>query len=112
MLAHCTTIDLPQCGRRKVVARFDGGRMSSDAGAVLLQAADRAIDLTGRMAACFHDYRNPTRVEHDLRSLIAQRLYGLAFGYEDVNDHDSLRDDSLLALALDCDDMTGQQRVF
>ena len=85
--------------------------MSSDGGALLLQAADRALDLTGRMAACFSDHRNPARCEHSLHDLVAQRLYGLALGYEDVNDHDTLRDDSLLALALGRPDVTGQGRV-
>ncbi len=111
MPAHCTTIELPNNGRRKVIARFDGGRMSSDGGALLLQAADRALDQTGRMAACFSDHRNPARCEHSLHDLVAQRLYGLALGYEDVNDHDTLRDDSLLALALGRPDVTGQGRV-
>ena len=111
MPTHCTTIELPDNGRRKVVASFDGGRMSSDGGAVILRAADRALKLTARMAACFSDHRNPTRCEHSLQDLIAQRLYGLALGYEDVNDHDTLRDDSLLALALGSADVTGQSRV-
>ena len=84
MPTHCTTIDLPNNGRRKLIACFDGGRMSSDGGAMLLQAADRALDLTGRMAACFIDHRNPTRCEHTLQDLIAQRLYGLALGRTDV----------------------------
>ncbi len=111
MPTHCTTIELPDNGRRKVVASFDGGRMSSDGGAVILRAADRALKLTARMAACFSDHRNPTRCEHSLQDLIAQRLYGLALGYEDVNDHDTLRDDSLLALALGSAEVTGQSRV-
>ncbi len=111
MPTHCTTIELPNNGRRKVIACFDGGRMSSDGGAILLQAADRALDLTGRMTACFIDHRNPARCEHSLHDLVAQRLYGLALGYEDVNDHDTLRDDSLLALALGRTDVTGQGRV-
>ena len=111
MPTHCTTIDLPNNRRRKVIACFDGGRMSSDGGALLLRSADRALHLTGRIADCFTDHRNPHRCEHALRDLVAQRLYGLALGYEDVCDHDALRDDSLLALALDHADVTGQDRV-
>ena len=67
-------------GRRAVVARFDGGRMSSDAGAVLLREADRAIGVTAKLASCFTDFRAPGRVEHDLETLVAQRVYGLAQG--------------------------------
>ena len=110
MPTHWITIDLPNHGRRKVTACFDGGRMSSDGGALLLRSADSLLDLTGRMADGFRDYRNPARCEHSLRDLIAQRLYGLVLGHEDVNDHDSLRDDSLLALALGRADVTGQSR--
>ena len=83
MPTHCTTIDLPNNGRRKVIAGFDGGRMSADGGALLLQSADRALNLTERIAECFTDHRNPHRCEHALRDLVAQRLYGLALGYED-----------------------------
>ena len=111
MCTHRTTIELPNNGRRKVIASFEGGRMSAAGGAVILQAADRALKLTARIAACFSDHRDPNRCEHALPDLIAQRLYGLVLGYEDVNDHDTLRDDSLLALALGCADVTGQSRL-
>ena len=104
------SLKLPKLGRRKVSACFDGGRISADGGALILQAADAALQLTQRLAACFSDFRNPTRCEHSLRDLVAQRLFGLVLGYEDVNDHDSLRDDSLLALALGRRDLTGEQR--
>ena len=83
MRTHCITIDLANQGRRQVRARFDGGRMSSDGGALLLQAVDQRIGLTRRLAACFVDHRNPRRCEHSL-----QRLFGLALGYEDLCDHD------------------------
>lgn len=111
MPPQCTTIDLPAHGRRKVCARFDGGPMSSDGGALLLQAADSTLGLSARVAACFVDYRNPARCEHSVRDLVAQRLYGLALGYEDLNDHDNLRDDRLLALALGRSDISGQSRA-
>ena len=97
-------------GRREVVARFDGGRMSSDAGAVLLREADRVVGVTAKLASCFTDFREPARVEHDLEALVAQRIYGVALGYEDLNDHDVLRDDSALALALGKRDITGAKR--
>ena len=111
MPTQCTTIDLPANGRRKVCAQFDGGPMSADGGALLLQAADGSVDLTARVAACFEDHRNPARCEYSVQDLVAQRLYGLALGYEDLNDHDSLRDDRLLALALGRRDVTGADRV-
>ncbi len=87
MRTHCITIDLANQGCRQVRARFDGGRMSSDGGALLLQAVDQRIGLTRRLAACFVDHRNPRRCEHFL-----QRLFGLALGYEDLCDHDWLRE--------------------
>ena len=71
-------------GGRRVEAAFDGGALTSDAGALLLQEADRAIGLIDRVAACFRDERDPGRVVHVLRTLIGQRIIGLALGYEDV----------------------------
>ena len=85
-------------GRRSVVGRFDGGRISSDGGGTLLREADLRIGLTARLSGCFTDHRNPLSVEHDVHTLLAQRIYGVALGYEDLNDHDVLRSDSVLAL--------------
>ena len=112
MATQCTSDAFPLAGlgRRHVVGKFDGGRLCSDGGAVLLRAANQAFQVTGRLAACFIDHRNPARVEHSLESLLGQRVFALALGYEDINDHDRLRDDSLLALALDGPDLTGQSR--
>lgn len=90
---------------RKVEARFDGGRMTSDAGALLLQQTDQRLRLIERMAKCFRDRRNPFYVIHEVEQLIGQRVYGLAMGYEDLNDHDQLREDPLLAV------MSGKRRV-
>ena len=98
-------------GRRDVVARFDAGHLSSDGGALLLREADRRLDLTRRMAECFADSRQPGKVEHAVRELVAQRVYGLALGYEDLNDHDRLRGDPLLALAAGKADSTGMGRA-
>ena len=98
-------------GNRKVVGDFEGGRLSTDGGALLLRQADALLDLTPRLAACFEDHRSQRRVEHPVRQLVAQRLFGLLLGYEDVNDHDQLRADSVLALAVGRSDLTGEERV-
>lgn len=82
---------------RAVVATFDGGRLTSDAGALLLGATDRVIGLTRRLAACFRDGRHPAFVEHAVETLVMQRVVGIALGYEDLNDHDELRHDPVLA---------------
>jgi hypothetical protein len=84
--------------KRAVVAGFDGGRMTSDAGALLLGATDRAIGLVDRFAQCFTDGRAPELVEHEVRTLIGQRVFGIALGYEDLVDHDQLRHDPALAV--------------
>src|SRR5438105_2996313 len=96
--------------RREVVAQFDGGDMTSDGGGVLLRETDQRLNLTGRLAACFVDHRRPDRVEHRVEELVAQRVYGLALGYEDLNDHDDLRRDPLMAVLADKTDPTGQDR--
>jgi hypothetical protein len=83
---------------RRVEARFTAGQLSSDGGALLLRAADRKINLLQRVAQCFTDSRTPWRVEHRLPEMLAQRIYGLALGYEDLNDHEQLRSDPLLTL--------------
>jgi hypothetical protein len=84
--------------RRAVVAGFDGGRMTSDAGALLLGAADRAIGLVERFAACFTDGRAPELTEHEVSTMVGQRIFGIALGYEDVVDHDQLRHHPTLAV--------------
>src|ERR1700690_2726076 len=83
---------------RRVQAEFTAGRVSSDGGALLLREADRKIHLLGRLAACFIDGRSPLLVRHRLSEMLAQRIYGLALGYEDLNDHEQLRSDPLLGL--------------
>jgi hypothetical protein len=84
--------------RRQVVAGFDGGAISSDAGALLLGRTDRAIRLVDRFARCFIDRRVPELIEHEVATLIGQRVFGLALGYEDINDHDELRHDPVMAV--------------
>jgi hypothetical protein len=81
---------------RQVVAEFSGERISSEGGALLLRSADRKMRLLQRVVACFCDGRDPQRVEHELAELLGQRIYGLALGYEDLNDHEQLRHDPLL----------------
>src|SRR5215472_16710632 len=83
---------------RQVVAAFDGGTMTSDAGALLLGATDRAIRLIDRFAGCFRDMRNPAFVEHEGATLVGQRIVGIALGYEDLIDHDQLRHDPVMAV--------------
>jgi hypothetical protein len=82
---------------RSVVASFDGGAITSDAGALLLGATDRVLGLTRRLAACFKDSRNPAYTEHAVETLVMQRVVGIALGYEDLNDHDQIRHDPVLA---------------
>src|SRR5271165_7203731 len=83
---------------RRMVAAFDGGSITSDAGALLLGATDWAIGLIDRFAACFRDARRPELIEHEVKTLIGQRVFGLALGYEDLNDHDELRHDPVMAI--------------
>jgi hypothetical protein len=83
---------------RRVATAFDGGAVTSDAGALLLGAADKAIGLVGRFAACFKDGRSPGRVEHEIATMVGQRVFGIALGYEDLVDHDQLRHDPAMAI--------------
>jgi hypothetical protein len=81
-----------------VEAAFDAGLVTSDAGALLLGATDRAIGMMDRFAACFHDERRPEWIEHEVATLVGQRVFGIALGYEDLNDHDELRHDPMMAV--------------
>ena len=83
---------------RAVVANFDGGAITTDAGALLLGATDKVLGLTRRLAACFKDSRNPAFTEHAVETLLMQRVVGIALGYEDLNDHDQLRHDPVMAV--------------
>src|SRR5712691_4842144 len=83
---------------RAVVAAFDAGAITSDAGALLLGATDRAIGMMDRLASCFHDVRCPQLIEHEVVTLVGQRVFAIALGYEDLNDHDELRHDPLMAV--------------
>jgi len=83
------------------VACFDGGAITSNAGALLLGQVDRGLNLTRRFAACFIDRRDPRYVEHEVETLVGQRIFALALGYEDLNDHDELRKDQTFAVLAD-----------
>jgi hypothetical protein len=85
-------------GRREIVARFDGGTISSDGGALLLRQTDTRLRLLPRLAECFLDGRKQDLVEHSIHEMLAQRIYGLALGYEDLNDHEQLRKDPLFGV--------------
>lgn len=95
---------------RKVVADFSGGTLSSDGGVLLLRQVDKNLGLTLAVADCFHDYRNQVFVDHSVRELVTQRIFGLALGYEDINDHQRLRLDPLLATACEKRDPWGRDR--
>ena len=112
-MAVCTdsALSLQSHPRQEVQARFDGARISSDGGALLLREVDQRLNIIGQAASCFQDHRCADRVEHPLEVLLRQRVWGLALGYEDIADHDHLRDDSLLALACGKDDVLGQDRA-
>ncbi len=90
-----------QLERRQVVANFKGGQITSDGGLILVAQIDQHYRISERLAACFADQRAPTKVQHKLSDLIAQRLYGLVQGYEDLNDHDQLRHDPMFGIAVD-----------
>jgi hypothetical protein len=86
------------CGKREIVARFDGGTISSDGGAFLLRQTDQRLNLLPRLAECFLDGRNQEQVEHSIQEMLSQRIYGLALGYEDINDHEQLRTDPVFGI--------------
>ncbi|MBI3875368.1 MAG: IS1380 family transposase [Verrucomicrobia bacterium] len=89
----------PGVAGRDAVVRFDAGDVTSNGGVLMLERADRRVGLMSRFAACFRDHRDPERIEHTARQLVAQRVFGLCLGYEDVVDHDALGKDPLLAAA-------------
>ena len=97
-------------GHRKVVADFSGGTLSSDGGVLLLRQVDAGLGVTAALARCFSDQRQQVYVDHTVSQLLAQRIYGLALGYEDLNDHEQLRRDPLLAAACEKGDPLGGDR--
>ena len=103
-------IDFADVDRRKVQCDFEGGHLSSDGGVLLLRDLDERLSLVKRLAECFTDYRDPDLIEHTVDTLLRQRILGIALGYEDLNDHDVLRLDPLLALAAGKTDIEGKER--
>jgi hypothetical protein len=103
-------MDFKRVGSRKVVADFSGGTITSDGGVLLLPEVDERLDLLQRFAECFTDHRDPDLIEHTVCDLVSQRVLALALGYEDLNDHDTLRRDPLLATAVGKTDPTGAAR--
>ena len=101
-MPKCTdgTIGFGRLGRRVIEANFEGGDIGSDGGVMLLRRVDERVGLSRAAAAVLSDPRDPTRIRHTLRDLLAQRIYGLCCGYEDLNDHDALRDDLLMQTAV------------
>lgn len=112
MKTDCNVKDLQfqGLGKRAVMGRFDGGTLTSDAGGLLLREVDGRMGITERFSRCFTDYRNPESIEHEVSGLIRQRVYGIALGYEDLNDHDELRSDALLAVLCGKGDPRGDSR--
>jgi hypothetical protein len=112
MKTQCSAklLEIHPLGKRKIVARFDGGAITSDAGGLLLRGVEKATGIIGQFARCFSDHRDPESIEHSVEELAGQRVYGLCLGYEDLNDHDALRHDPLLATLVGKLDPTGQSR--
>lgn len=100
MTTECiqSSFEFHRLGRREVTARFDGGDITTDAGGLLLRQVDARCRIVPRFAQCFTDHRNADQIEHTVENLMAQRVYGLALGYEDLNDHDQLRSDPMMGL--------------
>jgi hypothetical protein len=94
--------------RREIRAQFDGGAITSDGGGLLLREVEKRVGILRQFAACFTDYRNPDLIEHKVEEMVAQRVYGLALGYEDLNDHEELRNDPLLAVLIEKADPSSQ----
>ena len=93
------------CGSREIVARFDGGTISSDGGAFLLRQTDKRLNLLPRLAECFLDGRKQEQVKHSIPEMLSQRIYGLALGYEDINDHEQLRNDPVFGILAGRDEL-------
>jgi DDE family transposase len=112
MRTECSekTYQFQGLGKRLVVGDFNGGKITSDGGGLLLRELEKKRGILQQFAACFTDYRDPDLIEHTVEELVRQRVYGLALGYEDLNDHDQLRRDPLLAVLVGKDDPTGQDR--
>ena len=103
-------IEIEAHGKREVAVDFNGGRISSDGGMLLVRPVEEKFGIIRQFAACFNDHRDQRYVEHQVVELVGQRVIGLALGHEDLNDHDDLRTDPLLALVVGKEDVTGEER--
>src|SRR3954466_15416615 len=112
MLTQCTPtlFDFQPLDSREVVAAFNGGKVTSDAGGLLLREVEAKFGFITQFARCFTDYRDPECTTHTLEELLKQRIFGLCLGYEDLNDHDQLRYDPLLAVLVGKKDPLGADR--
>jgi len=106
-----TQLEFHAIGNREVVGKFDGGNITSDAGGLLLRETEKRTGILSGFARCFQDLRDPDLIEHTVEELVSQRVYGLALGYEDLNDHDDLRRDPLLAVLVGKEDPEGESRI-
>ena len=113
MLTQCNqeTLRFHPLGKREVRGEFEGGTITSDAGGLLLREVEKRTGIIAQFAACFRDHRQAERIEHGVEELVAQRVYGLALGYEDLNDHEELRRDPLLGVLVDKADPSGESRA-
>ncbi len=113
MIPECiqTSFDFqPLCGRR-ITARFDGGTLTSDAGGLLLREVEARTSIVRDFARCFEDFRDPELIDFMVEELLKQRIFALCLGYEDLNDHEQLRRDPLLAVLVGRSDPTGEDRI-
>jgi hypothetical protein len=113
MTTECNqqSFEFHSLNQRKVIARFDGGNITSDAGILLLREVEKRTGLIASLGQCFRDYRDQRWVEHTVEELLGQRLFGFCLGYEDLNDHDQLRRDPMLAVAVGKADPLGMNRL-
>src|SRR5438876_10724878 len=112
MATECTQKDFGfhPLEHREIRGQFDGGAITTEGGGLLLREVEKRIGMVRQFAACFRDYRKVDLIEHTVEELVAQRIYGLALGYEDLNDHEELRKDPLLAVLVEKEDVTGKDR--
>ena len=105
------TLSFSSVFNKVLSADFRGGNITSDAGALLLREADRQLKFTARLAACISDPRDPDMIEHSILDMVRQRVYGIALGYEDLNDFDTLRQDKLFQILAEKDGQIGRAHV-